>query len=146
MLQDVLDVAIGGLLGHLDRASPDEGRLEQGLDRLLVGVGELVPLGVEELDSVVLGRVVRGGEDDAEILREQGDGRCRQDATDDGCPPAETIPRTTASSRSGPEPRVSRPTKTRPRPDHPVAARPSRSTSSRVSVSPTIPRTPSVPK
>ena len=45
-----------------------------------------MPLGVEELDPVVLGRVVRGGEDDAEILREQGDGRCRQDATEDGCP------------------------------------------------------------
>ena len=47
---------------------------------------------------------------------------------------------------SGPEARVSRPTKTRPRPDHSVAARPRRSTRSAVRTSPTIPRTPSVPK
>ena len=43
-------------------------------------------LGVEELDPVVLGRVVRGGEDDAEILREQGNGGSRQHSPDDGDP------------------------------------------------------------
>ena len=61
-------------------------------------------------------------------------------------PPAETTPRAKAASSAGPEPRVSRPTKTRPRPDQRVAARPSRSTSSSVRNSPTMPRTPSVPK
>src|SRR5215218_1911208 len=61
-------------------------------------------------------------------------------------PPAETIPRASASSSSGPEPRVSRPTKTRPRPDQSAAALPSRSTSSGVRSRPTTPRTPSVPK
>src|SRR3954447_10897200 len=61
-------------------------------------------------------------------------------------PPAETTPRANASSSSSPEPRVSRPTKTRPPPDHSAAALPSFSTSSGVMNSPTIPRTPSVPK
>src|SRR5882724_346806 len=61
-------------------------------------------------------------------------------------PPASTTPRANASSSSGPDPRVSRPTKTRPPFDQSVAALPSRSTSSVVRSSPTIPRTPSVPK
>ena len=61
-------------------------------------------------------------------------------------PPAATTPRANAASSSGPEPRVSRPTKTRPRRDQSVAALPSRSTSSTVRSSPTTPRTPSVPK
>ena len=52
----------------------------------------------------------------------------------------------TARSSAGPEPRVSRPTKTRPRPAQVVDARPSCSTRSRVRLSPTMPRTPSVPK
>src|SRR5262245_35793614 len=60
-------------------------------------------------------------------------------------PPASTIPRVSAASRAGPEPRVSRPTSTRPRPDHRVAARPIRSTSSSVSASPTTPLMPSGP-
>ena len=50
-------------------------------------------------------------------------------------PPAETMPRASASSSSGPDSRVSRPTSTRARPDHSVIARPSRSTSSGVSAS-----------
>src|SRR6266436_5552159 len=61
-------------------------------------------------------------------------------------PPADAIPRASACSSSGPDARVSRPTKMRPRPDHNVAARPSRSTSSGVRSLPTTPRTPSVPK
>src|SRR5438093_4977653 len=61
-------------------------------------------------------------------------------------PPAEAIPRASACSSSGPDARVSRPTKIRPRPDQSVAARPRRSTSSGVRSLPTTPRTPSVPK
>src|SRR5207248_7098281 len=53
------------------------------LDLLLRCVGELVPLGVEELDAVVLRRVVRGGDDDAEVEREQRDSRCRKDTAED---------------------------------------------------------------
>src|SRR5579884_1492940 len=61
-------------------------------------------------------------------------------------PPAETTPRANASSSSTPDARVSRPTNTLLAPVQSAAARPSRSTSSDVSRSPTIPRTPSVPK
>src|SRR6059058_5043797 len=60
--------------------------------------------------------------------------------------PADATPRANASSSSGPLARVSRPTKTRPRPLQRAVALPSRSTKSAVSVSPTTPRTPSVPK
>src|SRR5918996_375614 len=42
---------------------------------------------MEELDAVVLGWVVRGRDDAAEIEREQRNGRCRQDAAED-CMPA----------------------------------------------------------
>src|SRR4051812_22015983 len=62
-------------------------------------------------------------------------------------PPADETPRTNASSSSSPDPRVSRPTKTRePAPAQSAAALPRRSTRSTVRNSPTIPRTPSVPK
>src|SRR5215213_1799137 len=61
-------------------------------------------------------------------------------------PPAETTPRAKASSSSTPEARVSRPMKTFPAPIQSAAARPSRSTNSGVTSSPTTPRTPSVPK
>ena len=61
-------------------------------------------------------------------------------------PPADAMPRASACSSSTPEARVSRPTKTRPRPDQSATALPSFSTSSGVRISPTMPRTPSVPK
>ena len=53
------------------------------LDLLLGGVGELAAFAVEELDAVVLGRVVRGRDDDAEVEREQRDGGRRQHAAED---------------------------------------------------------------
>ena len=58
--------------------------VEQRLDLLLEGVGELVPVAVEELDAVVLRRVVRGGDHDAQVEREQGDRRRRQDSGENG--------------------------------------------------------------
>ena len=83
-LEDVLQVRVGGDLDVLDRPLVDAGRRgEQLLDLLLGRVGQLVPLRVEELDAVVLGRVVRGGDDDAEVEREQRDRRRRQDAAED---------------------------------------------------------------
>ena len=60
------------------------GSVEQRLDLLLRGVGELVPVAVEELDAVVLRRVVRGGDHDAEVEREQRDRRGRQHSGQDG--------------------------------------------------------------
>ena len=44
----------------------------------------LRPVAVEELDAVVLGRVVRRRDDDAEIEPEQRDGRSRHDACEHG--------------------------------------------------------------
>ena len=60
------------------------GCVEQRLDLLLRRVRELPAVAVEELDAVVLRRVVRGGDDGAEIEREQRDGRRRQDAGEHG--------------------------------------------------------------
>ena len=53
-------------------------RVEERLDLLLLGVDELLPVAVEELDAVVLGRVVRRGDDDAEVEPEQRDRGRRQ--------------------------------------------------------------------
>ena len=130
----------------VDGAAAGAGRVEERLDLLLGLVGQLVPGAVEELDAVVLGRVVRGGDDDAEVEREQRDRRRRQHAGEHGVAARLDDAAANAASSSGPEPRVSRPTKTRPRPDQSVAALPSCSTSSTVRSSPTTPRTPSVPK
>ena len=107
----------------------------------------LWPVRVEELDAVVLGRVVRRGDDDAEVEREQRDGGRRQHAAEDAVAAGrddaacerllELDARMRACrGRRTPSPRLSRAT---PR-------APSRSTSSGVRNSPTTPRTPSVPK
>ena len=60
------------------------GCVEQRLDLLFGRVRELAAVPVEELDAVVLGRVVRSGDDGAEIEREQRDGRRGQDACEHG--------------------------------------------------------------
>ena len=50
---------------------PPGAGVEQRLDLLLGGVGQLAAVLVEELDAVVLRRVVRCRDDDAEVEREQ---------------------------------------------------------------------------
>src|SRR5262249_13165860 len=75
VLDDVVDVPRRGMLDVLDRASARPGRVHQRLDLELVGVDELVPLVVEDLDAVVLRRVVGRGDDEPEGLREERDGR-----------------------------------------------------------------------
>jgi hypothetical protein len=77
-LEDVLEVAVGRHLDVIDRAAAGGLGVHQRLDLELDSVGELAPVVVEELDPVVLRRIVRGGDDHAEIKREQGHGRCRQ--------------------------------------------------------------------
>ena len=57
-------------------------RGEQLLDLFLRHVRELVASRVEELDAVVLRRVVRRGDDDSEIEREQRDRGSREDAAE----------------------------------------------------------------
>ncbi len=72
-----------------DRAEAGGGRrLEQRLDRLLVPVGEL-PGAAEELDAVVLGRVVRRRDHGAEIELDgaQTDGPAREHAAEDDVRP-----------------------------------------------------------
>ena len=82
-VDDVLLVRVGRDLDVLDRALIDAGRGgEQLLDLLLGRIRQLVAVRIEELDAVVLGRVVRGRDDDAEIEREQRDGRCREHAAE----------------------------------------------------------------
>ena len=58
--------------------------VEVALDLLLDRVGQLLALSVEELDAVVLRRVVRRGDDGAEVEREERDGGRRQDPGEDG--------------------------------------------------------------
>src|SRR5205807_2591140 len=79
--EDVLEVAVRGHSDSVDLARCLGGRrVEQSLDLLLGGVSELPAVRGKELDAVVLGRVVRGGDDGAEVEGEQRDGRRRQDA------------------------------------------------------------------
>ncbi len=77
---DVLGVALCGRSVARDGAllRTPSGLLEQGLDLELRRVAQLVPVAVEDLDPVVLGRVVRRRDDDAEVEREQRDRRGRQ--------------------------------------------------------------------
>ena len=131
---DVLEVAVGRD-ARRGRSRRRRARRRRGAPRSAPRlVAELLAVAVEELDAVVLGRVVRGGDDDAEVEREQRDRRRRQHAGEDArCRrPTRCRARTPPRARR-PEARVSRPTKTRPRPDQSATALPSRSTSSGVS-------------
>jgi hypothetical protein len=71
--------AIGELRRHV--------RIEQILDFQLQLVGQLVAIGTEELDAVVVERIVRGRDHHAEIgaqrPRQHGDGGCRHRAEHD---------------------------------------------------------------
>jgi hypothetical protein len=89
-----LDVAAARVLHLLGAAKPVRGRHapavgagEARLDPRLDLVGQLVAVRPEQLDAVVLERVVRGGDDHAKIGLERagqhGDGRRRQGAEQD---------------------------------------------------------------
>ena len=80
-VEHVVEVAVDRDLEVVDLPELGIARLgvEQRLDLLLLRVVELAPVAVEELDAVVLGRVVRRGDDDPEVEREQRDRRRRQD-------------------------------------------------------------------
>ena len=75
------DVALPRVVGTLDRAAAGAGCVEQRLDLLFLLVDELAAV-EEELHAVVLGRVVRGRHDDAEVLGEKRDSRGRKNAAE----------------------------------------------------------------
>ena len=85
-LEHVLEVAVRRDLDAVDLAAAGSRAVEQRLDLLLGGVGQLAPVAVEELDAVVLGRIVGCGDDRAEIEAEERDRRRRQHAREDGAP------------------------------------------------------------
>ena len=85
-LEHVLEVAVDRDLDAVDCAAAGRRRVEQRLDLLLRLVGQLAPVAVEELDAVVLGRVVRRRDDDAEVEREERDRRCRKHSREDRVP------------------------------------------------------------
>ena len=85
-LHDVLEIAVGGDADVVDRPAADRRTLEQALDLLLGRVRQLLSVPVEELHAVVLRRIVRGGDDAAEVQREQSHGRRWQHARDDRVP------------------------------------------------------------
>ena len=82
-VDDVRDVALPRVVGTLDGAAAGAGCVEQCLDLLLLLVDELASV-EEELHAVVLGRVVRGRHDDAEMLGEERDSRGRKHAAENG--------------------------------------------------------------
>src|SRR3954467_12667343 len=116
-------------------------------------VAELAAVAVEDLDAVVLGRVVRGRASAAEAERHERSRARRQHAAEHRVPVRRRDPARERVLELGPggarvaadEDAPAAGPERRPAPEAPPAP-PSRSTSSGVSSSPTIPRTPSVPK
>ena len=67
-LEQPVGVALDGVLDRLDAAAARaRGRAHRRLDVGLGGVGQLAPVGAEELDAVVGVRVVRGRDDAAQV-------------------------------------------------------------------------------
>ena len=98
---DQVDVALGEAL-FADHGSPGGRRavVEKPLDALLLVVGQL-PAAREELDAVVLGRVVGGRDDGARVLGgEQRDRRRRQHAAENDVGAAGREPARRAPARA----------------------------------------------
>ncbi len=83
-LEHVLEVAVARDADVIDLTAAARRSVEQRLDLLFGCVAQLVAVAVEELDAVVLGRVVRCGDDDAEVEAKQRDCGCRHDAGEHG--------------------------------------------------------------
>ena len=79
-LEHVLEITVDGDADMIDLAAAGCRRVEQRLDLLLRRVVQLASVAIEELDAVVLGRVVRRGDDHAEVEPEQGNRGRRHDA------------------------------------------------------------------
>src|SRR3954470_19849501 len=66
-LEYVLQIAVDCDIDAIDLSAAARCGVEQCLDLLFVGVAKLVPVAIEELHTVVLRRVVRCRDDDAEV-------------------------------------------------------------------------------
>src|SRR6185437_12286486 len=64
---NVIEVAVGRNVDVVDRAAARGLRVEELLDALLLLVAQLATVAAEELDAVVLRRIVRRRDDDTEI-------------------------------------------------------------------------------
>ena len=64
-------------------AAPRGRLVEQRLDLFLLGVGQLLAVTIEELHAVVLGRVVRCGDDAPQVERQECDSRRRKHTRND---------------------------------------------------------------
>ena len=114
-VEHVVDVASRSRPRRLSTApGARRGRVEQRLDLLLGRVGELVAVAVEELDAVVLGRVVRRGDDDPEVERVERDRGRRQHAAEDAVAAGRDDAARERLLELDARARVSRPTKTAP--------------------------------
>ena len=78
-----LGVAFDGDGDLVDLAASRRRLVDQRLDLFLLSVGQFLPVAIEELHAVVLGRVVRCRDDATEVERQQCDGRGRKHACDD---------------------------------------------------------------
>jgi hypothetical protein len=80
---DIVDATRAAEIGRF-RELPRNLLVDQRFDRMLDLIGELVAIGAEQLDTVILEHVVRGRDHDAEIgahrARQHGDGGCRHGA------------------------------------------------------------------
>src|SRR5580765_2368617 len=79
----MLEVAVGRNADLVYVATSGRRLLEQRFDLLLLRIGEFLTVAVEELDAVVLGRVVRRRDHAAEVEGQERDCGCRQHARDD---------------------------------------------------------------
>ena len=80
---DAREVDVATVVELLDRPAAGDACVEQALDLLFLLVDEL-PSVAEELDAVVFGRVVRGGDHEAELVCQVGDRRSREHAAENG--------------------------------------------------------------
>ena len=79
----MLQIAVRRDADLVDVAASRRGGVEQRLDLFLLYVGQLLAVAIEELDAVVLGRVVGRGDDAPEVERQECDSRGRQHPCDD---------------------------------------------------------------
>ena len=143
----MVEVALLGDADVVDLArAAGERDVEERLDLLLGRVGELRPSPSKSLTPLYSGGLCEAEMTAPRSSASSATAGVGSTPASTAFPPAATTPRPNASSSSSPEPRVSRPTKTRPPSDQSVAARPELLDELRRQVFADDARTPSVPK